>query len=111
MDIQRWKRRLSNYLESILENLHLTCKWLATNNGKEVYQSVPDTLTSSGYELILNAQNISGNHLELGFDHSLSGIYGDQLLNPFIWNNSDRSNEYKEYKYIFQLGFLPANKN
>ncbi len=41
-----------------------------------MYQSVSDELTSSEYKPIPDAQNGSGEHLELGLGDSFSGIYG-----------------------------------
>ncbi len=79
------KKNRNNYIESTLETLQMSCERWFTKSANEIYQSVADALRSSEHEPILDAQNTSGEYLELGPDDSPSGMYGQEVLGSLWW--------------------------
>ncbi len=60
MDIQNFKENFTNHLESTLESIYMECEKLIPKCSQESYQNVTESLTSSEYQPMLDAQSLSG---------------------------------------------------
>ncbi len=84
----KWKYNSSGKLKQLprikTRELYKVCERLTPNSGKEAHQSIANIPTRTEYKAIIDAQNISGEYLEVEPDDSPSGIYGKEKRDLFI---------------------------